>query len=157
DTDGGEDEDEDEGEEEEPRPVRRRRRQPQPQWQPLHGPATEQEPGKAGSRRKGKPDPVRAYLESQSAGQLLDFILDLAERFPQVRKELKEKATLATGEVAELIRQARREIAQLSAEASHDSWGYGAEVLDCSGLRRRLQNLLDRGQADALLDLGEQL
>src|SRR5262249_311699 len=65
---------------------------------------------------------------------------------------------LASGRTGDLVRQVRKEINQLtSQEAWYNPWeGYG-NVPDYSGLKRRFQQLLEHGQADALLELGKVL
>jgi uncharacterized Zn finger protein len=115
----------------------------------------------AGARPSGTGKPkeeVSAYLEGLPAAELTTYILELADRYPDVARELKNRAVLARGDTAALVRQARKEIRRLTAEpAWRNHWTDEGELPDYSGLRVLLQQLRQGGQADALLELGESL
>jgi uncharacterized Zn finger protein len=130
------DEDEDEyAEEEEPRPRRRSSR----------------------GRGAGKAD-LRAFLQARSTEELVDLVAGLAQRYPEVAEELRERAALGAGRMDELVRRARREIDELTSEPAWENhWSGEGEIPDYSGLERRLEQLLEHGQADAVLDLGRRL
>ena len=68
-------------------------------------------------------------------------------------------AALSAVEVREFLPAALlAELRSLTAEeAWRDSWTGDGNVPDCSRLERRLQTLLDHGQADAVVELGEEL
>lgn len=62
------------------------------------------------------------------------------------------------GDAKTLVARARRLINELSAEPGWTNrWTGEGSLPDYSGLRRLLQNLLDAGHADSLLDLGRDL
>ncbi len=110
-------------------------------------------------KRKGKASGnVREYLEGLSATELAAYVGQMAERYPEVARELKNRAALARGETDELIRQARKEIRRLTSQSAwHNHWTGEGELPDYSDLKHRFEQLLESGQADALLELGETL
>jgi uncharacterized Zn finger protein len=100
----------------------------------------------------------RAYLEGLPVAELANFILRLADDYPEVGRDLDARTALASGKTGDLIRQARKEITRLSRqEAWVNSWTGEGNVPDYSGLKRLFEQLLDHGQADALLELGQTL
>ncbi|HZT79813.1 MAG TPA: SWIM zinc finger family protein [Gemmataceae bacterium] len=114
--------------------------------------------GKASSSRGGGKADVRSYLESLSQTHLIDYVLELARRFPEIDRELKARGTLARGEAGELVKAARREIRELTSEpAWYNHWSGEGSLPDYNGLKQLFERLLELGQADALLDLGETL
>jgi uncharacterized Zn finger protein len=101
---------------------------------------------------------IREYLEGLSAAELVACVTQLAERYSEVARELKNRAALARGETGELIRQVRKEIRRLTAQlAWYNHWTGEGEYPDYSDLKNRFKQLLENGQADALLELGETL
>lgn len=141
-----EDFDEDFEDEEEWTPVRRRR-----------GGAANV--SRSAGRGKSKSGPqLREYLEGLPAAELATYLVQLSERHPDVARELKDRAALAGGEFAELIRQARKDIRHLTAqEVWYNSWTGEGNLPEYGGLKQRFEQLRQHGQADALLELGEAL
>jgi uncharacterized Zn finger protein len=118
----------------------------------------EPSPRRARRRRGESEDALRAYLEARPAAELADLILQYAGRFPEVREELQEKRALGEGRMDELVARARRQIADLTSQhAWRNHWSGEGEVPDYSGLQRLLKNLVERGQADAVAELGRGL
>jgi uncharacterized Zn finger protein len=110
-------------------------------------------PGAAGRR-----DQVRTYLEGLPPAELVTYVLNLVAQYPEVGRELQTRSALAQGEAGELVRQARREIRRLTAEpAWANHWTGESNLPDYGGLKRLFERLLEMGQADALLELGETL
>lgn len=139
-----EDGDEEWEEEEPPAPVRRGTRSQRPA-------ATEQP-------RRGGQDELRAYLEGLPATELAAYVLGLTKDYAEIKRDLQSRATLASGEAGQVIREARKEIRRLTAqEAWVNSWTGEGNVPDYTGLKRLFEQLLEMGQADALLELGETL
>ncbi len=112
-----------------------------------------------GCTRKGKGSGnVRDYLDSLSVTELAAYVAQLAERYPEVARELKNRAALARGETGELVRQARKEIRHLTSQSAwYNHWSGEGELPDYSDLKHRFEQLLEVGRADALLELGETL
>lgn len=101
---------------------------------------------------------LREYLEGLSATELAAYVAQMAERYPEVARELKNRAALSRGEIGELIRQARKEIRRLTSQSAwYNHWSGEGELPDYSDLKSRFEQLLENGQADALLELGETL
>ncbi len=101
---------------------------------------------------------IREYLEGLSAAELAAYVAQMAERYPEVARELKNRATLARGETGELVRQIRKEIRRLTSQSAwYSHWSGEGELPDYSELKQRFEQLLENGQSDALLELGETL
>jgi uncharacterized Zn finger protein len=140
------DEEDEETDEEEPVPALRR------------GARARGEPPSSRRGGAGRRDDMRAYLESLPASDLVAYLLDLAQQYPEVERDLKARSALARGKAGELIREARQEIRQLTHEPAWvNAWTGEGELPDYSGLKRLFERLLAMGQADALLGLGETL
>src|SRR5262249_41079912 len=81
-----------------------------------------------------------------------------AEARPEIGRDLRARATLARGEVGELVREARREIRRTTAEPGWvNKWTGEGSLPDYSDLQRLFERLLEMGQADVLLELAETL
>ncbi len=145
DEDYGENDDDEEWEEERPPAVRRGRRPPA-------------EPAASGRKGRGKEADVRSYLEGLAAADLVAYVQELAKDYPEIGRDLKARSKLARGAGGELVREARREIRRLTAEPAWvNSWTGEGSLPDYSGLKRLFERLLELGQADALLELGQAL
>lgn len=114
---------------------------------------------RGGRKRKSKESSnIREYLEGLSVAELADYVAQLAERYPEVARELTNRAALARGETGELIRQARKEIRRVTSQSAwYNHWSGEGDLPDYSDLQHRFEQLLENGQADALLELGETL
>lgn len=101
---------------------------------------------------------VESMLAGKSRDELLEIVAGLVREFPGVARWLGEREQLATGNIDQLVRALRKEIRAL---AAIDAWPvYGdcfEDSPDYSGVQQRLQALLDRGHADAVFDLGQEL
>src|SRR5262249_13100244 len=69
-----------------------------------------------GTHRDEAFDSLHAFLEGLAQGELIELLESLAQRFPEVRSALEARRVLASGSVAELVRDTRRLIASASAE-----------------------------------------
>ncbi len=113
---------------------------------------------RASRKRRSDVPSLRDFLQSRTAPELVDLVLSLAQRHPEVRDDLQEQQAQRTGRMDQLIRKARREIEDLTSEpAWANHWTGEGEIPDYSGLQRRLEQLLEVGQADAVLELGRSL
>jgi uncharacterized Zn finger protein len=114
-------------------------------------------PAPRAAKGKGR-EAWRAYLEGLPAAELAAFVLQLADRYPEVGRDLADRAALAQGATGDLIRLARKDIARLTAqEAWVNAWTGEGSLPDYGRLKARFEQLLANGQADALLELGETL
>jgi uncharacterized Zn finger protein len=130
------------------------------EWTTTRRPRERSRPVAPTSRtRKGKESGnIRDYLEGLSATELAAYVAQLAGRYPEVQHELTNRAALARGEMGELIRQTRKEIRRVTSQSAwYNHWTGEGDLPDYSDLKHRLKQLLEVGQADALLELGETL
>lgn len=117
------------------------------------------EPADFVARRAGKRQPrLQDLLGKKSHGELLDLLVDLARRFPDVTRHIVEAEQLAGGRLDKLVRALRSEIRALTAKpAWYDHWRGKGSLPDYSHLEERLRALADRGHADAVIELGSEL
>jgi uncharacterized Zn finger protein len=117
------------------------------------------EPADSVVRRVGKRQPkLAALLGKKSHGELLDLLVDLAKRFPDVTRHIVEAEQLAAGRVDKLVRALKSEIQSLAAEpAWYDHWRGEGSLPDYSHIEEKLQALTDQGHADAVVQLGDEL
>jgi uncharacterized Zn finger protein len=115
--------------------------------------------GAFGGRERHKAGPsVQKILADKSREELLNLCEELAGRYPEVAKRIIETDQLAGGKFEAIIRALRHEIKEITAEpAWRDHWRDEGELPDYSHGREQLQALFDTGQADAVLQLGEEL
>lgn len=118
-------------------------------------PVPERSMRKAG---KAAPDAWLSFLEQQTHSQLLEFLKDLAQRHPDIRKFLEDRHNLSAGAVPKLVKSLRAEIAGLSQESGwRNHWSGEGAIPDYSRVRNRLEVLLAQGHADVVVEVGAQL
>lgn len=126
-------------------------------------PALEDEPeveipvagGKGNRREKAK---VRTLVEAKSREELVDLVVRLATDFPAVERVLLEAEQLKEGRIEPLVRGLRREILNLTREpAWSNHWSGESDLPDFSHVKQQFRTLLAAGQADVLLELGDEL
>lgn len=101
---------------------------------------------------------IRNHLASKSPDKLVDLVMQVCDRDPEVRKALVDECALAGGRYNELLAEARSEMRLLTAEeAWQNAWTGAGHSPDYSRLEKRLRTLLDHGHADAIVQLGEEL
>lgn len=100
-------------------------------------------------------DSVREYLSSQSAGQLVDLVLQWCQEIPELRRELRERALLNNAPQEQLLKAARKELRDVtSQEVWWHHWEREGNLPDYSRLKRMLERLLEAGCANYLLEFG---
>jgi uncharacterized Zn finger protein len=121
----------------------------------------EPRPRASKSRRRTKKisdHDIRKHLASKSPDDLVDLLLQVCDRDPEVRKALVDECALAGGRYDELLAEARSEMRSLTAEeAWQDAWTGEGHLPDYTRLEIRMQTLLDHGHADAVVKLGDEL
>ncbi len=101
---------------------------------------------------------IRRHIESKSHGELAQWVWSLAQRFPEIYTEVREKLFLQRGKANELVEDTRRAIEEVTAEpAWSHHWNSTSELPDYAPLQRRLERLLDSDLFDELVDLGNDL
>lgn len=101
---------------------------------------------------------LRPFLGEKTQAGLLDLLMEILKRNPEELERLQEARDLGRGAVARLVSQAQDELTSVTAEpAWTDRWRGGGSLPDYANLRRRFENLLAAGAADALVELGKEL
>lgn len=110
------------------------------------------------AQRSKSQNRVKTILADKSRAALLDQLLDLAGRYPEVRRQILEAEQLASGQVDKLVRALLAEIRNLTAEPVwYNHWRDEGNLPDYTHLGERLQALTDQGYGDAVLQLGVEL
>jgi uncharacterized Zn finger protein len=114
--------------------------------------------GSSRKRKRNRGDIVRQRIESMDKGQLVEFVLNLVQEYPAIGRKIEEEEELKAGRVSKIVDSIRAEIELVASETSwYEHWSGEGNVPDYSGVRERLQRLLDSGHADAVVQLGEDL
>ncbi|MBV5318500.1 MAG: SWIM zinc finger domain-containing protein [Desulfobulbaceae bacterium] len=101
---------------------------------------------------------VSKLLAAKSREELLELVVDLAGRYPEVERLILETEQLRSGRIDPLVRSLCREIKKLSSEpAWYNHWKHEGNVPDYSHVEDQFKALLCQGHADSLLHLGEEL
>ena len=102
--------------------------------------------------------PLAAFLAAYSQAELVSVLVELAQRFPDVRDALAVRQMLADDNADQLEAEVRRRIIAVTAEpAWHNHWDRAGHAPDYGPVLDGLRLLLARGHADAVVRLGEQL
>lgn len=101
---------------------------------------------------------IKDYLSQQSKKELVEFVVSMARRHPEIYSELHDTASLHSGKISSLIESISRDIELESAEpAWWNHWESRGHIPDYSHILANLRNLLDAGYADEVVTLGEKL
>lgn len=110
------------------------------------------------TRQSPQPDKMlRANIASRKHEELVELLMSMAQRFPELRESLEKKIKLKRSDVQRMIRETKREIRKVTAEPG---WGRPKNrgcLNDYRNIKQRLNNLIELGEADAAVTLGEQL
>ncbi|WP_161629942.1 SWIM zinc finger family protein [Desulfogranum mediterraneum] len=106
----------------------------------------------------GSSPQLEAALQGKSRNELQALLLELALDFPDVARRIRENDQLDRGQTDKIVRSLRREIRRLtSEEAWYNPWKEEGNLPDYSHVEQQLRALLDRGHADPVFELGEEL
>lgn len=101
---------------------------------------------------------VEAYLKRLSKDALLHIFDEAMKGIPELGVYLANRIELESGDVAQLVKSARRAIRVASAEPGWKrDWSDDAYLPDYTPVRKRLKALLQAGHADEVVALGEEL
>lgn len=101
---------------------------------------------------------VENLLNTKTKAELVKMTLGFVETYPGIASALLDMVQLRDGDVASLRTRLRREILEVSSEpAWRNHWDDEGHTPDYSGIRGRLEALLDAGHADEVLALGKEL
>jgi len=94
---------------------------------------------------------TRNYLEKLSKKELIEFILEIAGKHPQVKKKLSDRTNIATGNITRITTAIRKDIEALEPSGySYDDFSSD----DFAPIHERLARLLDTGHPDEVVELG---
>ena len=100
---------------------------------------------------------IRQYIRDKSHDDLIELVLGLVDRFPELREEFQERIALGEGNVQRLVAQARRELDAVTSEIGwQNSWSGEGHTPDYSRFHHRLERLVELGHADAVAGLGRE-
>jgi len=102
-------------------------------------------------RSLGAKTTVRGYLEKFNKKELVEFILEAANKHPQLNKYLLNQANLDMGNITQVTVAIRKEIEALEPDG-YDDDDFSSNDFDL--IHERLSKLLDSGHPDEVVDLG---
>lgn len=101
---------------------------------------------------------IDQFLKGKTKAQLMELICEISQRHPEVAQELVDRRQLATGHTKTLVTRLRREIRELGDQPGWQDYWHGDRFTpDYSGIRRKLETLLNAGHTDDVLTLGREL
>lgn len=101
---------------------------------------------------------IKQHIQAKSRADLAELVWSLAERFPEIREEFRERIALGEGDVDRLIAQARKELQCItSQEAWRNHWDDEGNIPDYGKLLHRLERLVELGHCDSVVRLGGEI
>ena len=98
------------------------------------------------------------FLKKHTKAQLIELFKELAGQYPMIMAHLQDQNNLSTGDVPNMVASIRNEIQELSSEPGWQNYWRGEGYTpDYSRVKKRLEAFLDKGYADEVLCLGEEL
>jgi len=100
---------------------------------------------------------IEQHIRAKSHEELVEQVLSLVDRYPELREEYRERVALGEGDVNRLVAQARREIRERTSEIGwQNHWQGEGHTPDYDRLKHRLERLVELGHADAVVELGRE-
>jgi len=101
---------------------------------------------------------IDGFLKGKTKAQLIDLIHDLAGQHPEMARDLSDRNQLISGNIETLVTRLRKEIRDLGKEPGWQNyWNSEGYTPDYSGIRKKLETLLNAGHTDEVLTLGREL
>ena len=101
---------------------------------------------------------IEAFLKGKTKAQLIDLIHELAGQYPEMARDLSDSKQLISGNTKTLVTRLRKEIRDIGDEPGwQDYWKGEGYTPDYSGIRKKLDTLLEARHADEVLTLGREL
>ncbi len=101
---------------------------------------------------------IDGFLKGKTKAQLIDLIHDLAGQYPEMARELSDRKQVISGNIETLVTRLRKEIRDLGNEPGWQNyWNNEGYTPDYSGIRKKLETLLNAGHTDEVLALGRDL
>lgn len=109
-------------------------------------------------QKTNKKSPLKDYLDGLGKGELVKLAMELAQKNPDVHEDLSTRIKFKVGDYDKLAKGIRREIDSISSEPSYSNhWSDDSDTPDYSKIENKLRRLLDAGESDAVVSLGEYL
>ncbi len=100
---------------------------------------------------------LTAYLKPKKMKQLSELLLEFADLYPDVKRELMDRMELESGSAVEMVKRLSRDISNLDTSHYYDPYEDEYPDVDINDVTRRLAELLKTGHADEVLAIGEEL
>ncbi len=102
-------------------------------------------------------DKIERLIRGKSREELVEEVLSLVGRFPELREEYRERISLTEGDVDRLVAQARRELRDRTSETGwRNHWDDEGHTPDYSRLKHRLERMVELGHSDVVVPLGRE-
>ncbi len=112
----------------------------------------------ATSDTPSNPSSLKPYLFSFKKSELVEFLLELSAAYPEVKADIVDRSIRASGDVAAVVQQIRREIDAVSKQPVWwDHWRGEGELPDYSRVEKGLASLLGSAHYDEICELGREL
>jgi len=106
----------------------------------------------------GKNPVVAGILGDKSKEELIVLLTDLAARHPEVKRRILEDDQLRSGKIDKLALALRKEIKAVTGETAWSNhWNDEGNRPDYSHINEQLAALLEKGHADIVVELGQDL
>lgn len=99
---------------------------------------------------------IREYVEAKTREDLVTLVMELAGEYPKIKEQLSEKVALSGGNAGELLRRARRELAEAVSQPGSSRWS-GGHTPDFSRFKNCFERLMELGAIDPCADLAREL
>ncbi len=101
---------------------------------------------------------IDQFLKGKTKAQLTELIHEIAQQHPEVAQEIVDRRQLTSGHTKALVTRLRGEIQEIGDEPGWQNYWQGEGYTpDYSGIRKKLETLLEAGHADEVLTLGREL
>ena len=101
---------------------------------------------------------INQFLKSKTKAQLIELIHEIAQQHPEMTLALVDRRQLTSGHTKTLVTRLRHEIQEIGNEAGWQDYLRGRGYTpDYSGIRNKLETLLEAGHTDEVLTLGREL
>ncbi|MCK9376592.1 MAG: hypothetical protein M0P73_10620, partial [Syntrophobacterales bacterium] len=101
---------------------------------------------------------IDGFLQGKTKAQLINLIHDLAGQYPEMAREIADRKQVISGNTKALVTRLRKEIRNLGSEPGWQNyWNSEGYTPDYSGVRKKLETLLQAGHTGEVLTLGREL
>lgn len=101
---------------------------------------------------------IDRFVKGKTKAQLIEFINEIAELYPEVAQDIADRRQLTLGHASTLVARLRREIHEIGDEPGWQNYWQGEGYTpDYSGIKKKLETLLEAGYADEVIILGREL